>query len=213
MTASTVDRRTALPARPIGARFFRVGPYRLPDDRRQAKSTTSTAQGSTENISSLSAVIRRNPTRIRELRCPRLGLWPRRPVPAALADFNKAIQLNPHFYQAYSNRALVERFIGDQSAALSDYNHSILINSTCLTSPLSAVAIFTAKPAAPWKAFATISRRPSSSTRRTSRLSQSRPDLSGRASTNSPSRISRPPSRWRRTQPNPTTVAASPTSP
>ena len=37
-------------------------------------------------------------------------------------------QLNPSFYQAYSNRALIYRFTGDQAKALADYNHAIQIN-------------------------------------------------------------------------------------
>ena len=34
----------------------------------------------------------------------------------ALKDFDTAIQLNPNFYQAYSNRALIQRFLGDQAS-------------------------------------------------------------------------------------------------
>ena len=33
----------------------------------------------------------------------------------ALKDFDKAIELNPNFYQAYANRALIHRFLGDQA--------------------------------------------------------------------------------------------------
>ena len=69
------------------------------------------AQGSSENISSLSAVIQRNPQdpegyNVRGSAYGRGGQYQ-----AALKDFNQAIQLNPNFYQAYSNRALIQRFL------------------------------------------------------------------------------------------------------
>ncbi|TIV93853.1 MAG: tetratricopeptide repeat protein, partial [Mesorhizobium sp.] len=87
------------------------------------------AQGSSENISSLSAVIQRNPQdpegyNVRGSAYGRGGQYQ-----AALKDFNQAIQLNPNFYQAYSNRALIQRFLGNQEAALADYNRSIQINA------------------------------------------------------------------------------------
>ena len=47
----------------------------------------------------------------------------------ALADFNQAIELNPRFYQAYANRALVDRNMGKtQAAAQADYNTALQLN-------------------------------------------------------------------------------------
>jgi tetratricopeptide (TPR) repeat protein len=48
----------------------------------------------------------------------------------ALNDFNMAIQLKPDFYQAYSNRALIQRYMGNQQAALTDYNQAIQLNAS-----------------------------------------------------------------------------------
>ena len=86
------------------------------------------AQGSAENISSLSAVIDRNPRdpeayNVRGSAYGRAGQYDR-----ALDDFNKAIQLRPGFYQAYANRALIHRFKGDDQNAVADYNKALQIN-------------------------------------------------------------------------------------
>src|SRR5690349_9795636 len=74
--------------------------------------TIDTAQGSQQNIASLTAVIQRNPQdpeayNVRGSAYGRSGKYQ-----DALKDFNKAIELKPNFYQAYSNRALIYRFIG-----------------------------------------------------------------------------------------------------
>ncbi len=99
------------------------------------QSTTSTdvlkverAQGSQENIASLSAVISANPQdpeayNVRGSAYGRAGEHRR-----ALDDFNRAIELKPRFYQAYANRALVERNMGDQAQAASDYNTALQLN-------------------------------------------------------------------------------------
>ena len=84
--------------------------------------TIDTAQGSEQNISSLTAVIDRNPQdpeayNVRGSAYGRGGKYRE-----ALKDFDTAIQLKPNFYQAYANRALIHRFLGDQAAALADYN-------------------------------------------------------------------------------------------
>ena len=79
-------------------------------------------QGSEENIGSLTSVIRNNPSdpepyNVRGAAYGRAG------------EFRKAIQLNPRFYQAYANRALIERNQGDLTAAANDYNRALQINS------------------------------------------------------------------------------------
>jgi len=90
--------------------------------------TIEVAQGSDENISSLTAVIERNPSdpeayNVRGSAYGRGGKYQE-----ALRDFDKALQLRPNFYQAYANRALIHRFLGDQASALADYNRSIQLN-------------------------------------------------------------------------------------
>ena len=72
--------------------------------------TIDVAQGSEQNISSLTAVIKRNPRdpeayNVRGSAYGRGGDYRE-----ALRDFDTAIELNPSFYQAYSNRALIHRF-------------------------------------------------------------------------------------------------------
>lgn len=47
----------------------------------------------------------------------------------ALRDFDQAIALNPNFYQAYANRALVYRYMGDSTKAVQDYKRAIQLNS------------------------------------------------------------------------------------
>ena len=91
--------------------------------------TVDVAQGSDQNISSLTEVIERNPAdpeayNVRGSAYGRGGRYRE-----ALRDFDKAIELQPNFYQAYANRALIQRFLGDQQAALNDYNRSIELNS------------------------------------------------------------------------------------
>src|SRR6186713_3187702 len=71
--------------------------------------TIDTAQGSTQNIASLTAVIERNPRdpeayNVRGSAYGRGGRYRE-----AMNDFNRAVELNPNFYQAYANRALVQR--------------------------------------------------------------------------------------------------------
>jgi tetratricopeptide (TPR) repeat protein len=91
--------------------------------------TIEAAQGSEQNIESLTAVITRSPRdpeayNVRGSAYGRAGDYRQ-----ALRDFDTAIELNPSFYQAYSNRALIYRFTGDQAKALADYNHAIQINA------------------------------------------------------------------------------------
>ena len=86
------------------------------------------AQGSSENISSLTAVIERNPRdpegyNVRGSAYGRAGRYKE-----ALRDFDTALQLNPNFYQAYANRALIYRFMGEDVKAANDYNRAIQIN-------------------------------------------------------------------------------------
>jgi tetratricopeptide (TPR) repeat protein len=88
-----------------------------------------TAQGAEQNISSLTAVIQRNPNdaeayNVRGSAYGRGGRYQE-----AIDYFNRAIELNPRFYQAYANRALIHRYLGDQQAAMTDYNRALEINS------------------------------------------------------------------------------------
>jgi tetratricopeptide (TPR) repeat protein len=78
------------------------------------------AQGSQENIASLTAVINANPRdpegyNVRGSAYGRGGEFRK-----ALDDFNTALQINPRFFQAYANRALVYRNMGQQPQAIAD---------------------------------------------------------------------------------------------
>ena len=46
----------------------------------------------------------------------------------AIADFNKAIEINPRFAGFYNNRGLVNEEKGQYDKAISDYNKAIEIN-------------------------------------------------------------------------------------
>lgn len=72
--------------------------------------TIETAQGSAENIAALTAVIRANPRdpagyNVRGSAFGRSGNYK-----DALRDFDMAIKLNPRYFEAYNNRALIHRF-------------------------------------------------------------------------------------------------------
>jgi tetratricopeptide (TPR) repeat protein len=84
--------------------------------------------GSTVNIDSLSTVIAQNPNdattyNVRGSAYGRAGRFKE-----AIADFDAAIKIKPDFYQAYANRALVERRINKDDLAFADYNQAIQIN-------------------------------------------------------------------------------------
>ena len=46
----------------------------------------------------------------------------------AIADFTKAIEINPEFTQAYLNRGVAYAFLQDYQAAIADYTKAIEIN-------------------------------------------------------------------------------------
>ena len=80
---------------------------------------------SESNIESLSAVIAREPSNpeaynVRGSAYGRAGRYD-----DAMADFDKAIELNPNFARAYFNRALVHRRNSDDKRALDDFNNAI----------------------------------------------------------------------------------------
>src|SRR5690606_30053133 len=86
-----------------------------------------TAQGSAENIASLSAVIQRSPSdpnayNVRGAAFGRAGRYHE-----ALKDFDQAIALDRQSYQAYANRALIHRYMGDNQRAIADYSQSIAL--------------------------------------------------------------------------------------
>ena len=48
----------------------------------------------------------------------------------AIADYNKAIRLNPNYAKAYSDRGAVKYDLGDKQGAIADFNEAIRLNPT-----------------------------------------------------------------------------------
>lgn len=84
--------------------------------------------GSAANLDSLTAVVDRTPNdpNAYNIRGAALGKSGR--YDDAIADFNRALQINPRFAQAYANRGLVYRLKGDDANALEDYNRALRVN-------------------------------------------------------------------------------------
>ena len=80
---------------------------------------------SPSNIASLSSVIQRNQSdpQAYNMRGTVFGQAGRNEE--ALADFNKAIGLDPNFTQAYANRGLINRKTGRLDAAIADYDKAL----------------------------------------------------------------------------------------
>ncbi|MCB1488301.1 MAG: tetratricopeptide repeat protein, partial [Bauldia sp.] len=78
------------------------------------------ATGSAVNIGSLSTVISQNPQDANGYNVRGTAYGKAGKLREAVADFDTAIKLNPNFYQAYANRALVERRLGQDDKALAD---------------------------------------------------------------------------------------------
>ena len=87
------------------------------------------AQGSESNIASLTEVVDKNPQSAEafNVRGTAFGLAGKHKE--ALADFGRAIELNPRFYKAYANRALVHRALNDPVSAVNAYTKAISINA------------------------------------------------------------------------------------
>src|ERR1043165_6881384 len=80
------------------------------------------------NISSLSAVIQRNPSDPQAYNMRGSGFGQAGRNDEALADFNKAISLDPNYAQAYGNRGLIYRKTGRLDAALADYAKALTLD-------------------------------------------------------------------------------------
>ena len=81
-----------------------------------------------ENIASLSDVVKRNPNlpepyNTRGAAYARAGRYQ-----DAITDFSQAIRLDPNHASAYTNRALAERQIGRNDLALADFGRAISAN-------------------------------------------------------------------------------------
>src|SRR5262249_5315379 len=79
------------------------------------------------NIASITAVGAQNPRDAKALSLRGTAYGQAGDYEKALADFSAAIRINPQFYQAYNNRALILLRMGRLDAALSDYNQAIVI--------------------------------------------------------------------------------------
>lgn len=63
------------------------------------------------------------PTWIEVPTCDELG-----DLPGAIADYNKAIEINPNHADAYNNRGNTRYKLGDQQRAIAEHNKAIEIN-------------------------------------------------------------------------------------
>ena len=136
---------------PVARARGRHGSRRLPDPAarfHRDDDIDAAAVGSQVNIGSLTAVISAEPQRRRRLQ--RAGHAPTaRPASSseAIADFDTAIKLNPNFYQAYANRALVERRLKPRRPGARRLQHAPSRSTRTTTSPMSAAATSTARTA------------------------------------------------------------------
>ncbi len=114
----------------------------------------------------------------------------------ALADFNKAISLDPNYAQAYANRALIYRKTNKLDLALADDDKALTIDANYAPAYVGRGIVY--------REQGRHSRRSPISTRR-SRSSPTTPtpitiaacSIRASSSTNSPSTISRPRSVWK----------------
>jgi len=165
------------------------------------------AQGSSENISSLSAVIQRNPQDPEGYNV-RGSAMPGRTVPGGAQGFRHRHPAQPEFLPAYSNRALIQRFSGNQKPR-STTKPFDQINGNYDAAYIGRGNLYR-KAGRTQDAFNDFQKAIQLDTTDARAYHNRGLIYRAKASTSSPSRISRPPSRWRRTPPNPTTAAAFP---
>ncbi len=167
------------------------------------------AQGSEENISSLTSVINSNPSDPEAYNSRGSALGKAGRFKDAMNDFNRAIQLNPRYYQAYANRALVERSIGKQVEAVQDYNTALQINPRYDVAYIGRGDIYRLANRLD-EAMADFNKAIELDTTDGRAYHRRGLIFSARASTRRRSTTSRPPSRCRRRRRSLTTAAASP---
>ena len=170
------------------------------------------AQGSEQNIASLTSVIDAQPARSGSLQRARLGLWPGRQVPRGAEGFRHRHQaeaeLLPGLCQPRADLPLPWR----PAPAPCRLQPAIQINRNYDAAYIGRGNLYR-KAGRMQRSLQRFPEGDPARHHRSARLPQSRPDLSDRrASMPSPSRISRPPSRSRRTPPSHTTAAACPIS-
>ena len=114
-----------------------------------AKAEIDPSTASQVNISSLTAVVNQNPSDASAYNVRGTAYGKAGKLNEALADFDKAIQINPAFYQAYANRALVHRRKGRSfAAAISPRSFIRAFGSR--TSPLTILRKRRAELASTW---------------------------------------------------------------
>ncbi len=84
--------------------------------------------GARQNLASLSEIVRRNPTDVNALNMRGTAFAKSRQYHRALADFNAAIDLDPQYYQAYANRALVHISMKNYDQAAADYERALRLS-------------------------------------------------------------------------------------
>lgn len=81
-----------------------------------------------DDLTLYSDTVRKSPHKARPFVCRGNAYYDKGHLTKAMADFNKAIDLEPEDFQAYLNRGLAYEAQGDLSQALADYSKAVKIN-------------------------------------------------------------------------------------
>ena len=110
----------------------------------------------------------------------------------ALADFNKAISLDPNYAQAYANRGLIYRKTGKLDLALADYNKALQLDPNYAVAYLGRGIVYRQQEAGRSTPSTTSTRRSRSGPTTPRPITTAACSIRASASTSSRSTISRP---------------------